>query len=93
MLRKGPWKYIHYVDYAPELFNLADDPEELENLATDPAHAETLSTLHAALCEICDPKTVNDQAFADQTALIEGHGGYDVAITLGAPSATPPPQT
>ena len=93
MLRKGPWKYIHYVDYAPELFNLTDDPEELENLAADPVHAETLSALHAALCEICDPETVNDQAFADQAALIEEHGGYDVAITLGAPSATPPPQT
>ena len=93
MLRKGPWKYIHYVGFDPELFNLADDPEETENLAADPSHSQTLSDLYAALCQICDPDAVNDQAFADQNALIERVGGYDVAITLGAPSATPPPKT
>lgn len=93
MLRKGPWKYIHYVGYDPELFNLVEDPEELENLAPDLSYAETLRDLHAALCEICDPEEVNDMAFEDQNALIESVGGYDVAITLGAPSATPPPKT
>ena len=32
MLRQGPNKYIHYVDFEPELYNLDDDPEELINL-------------------------------------------------------------
>ncbi|MGA0394070.1 MAG: sulfatase-like hydrolase/transferase, partial [Rhodospirillales bacterium] len=38
MVRQGKYKYIHYVDYAPELYDLNADPEELTNLAEDPAH-------------------------------------------------------
>ena len=33
MMRKGPWKLVHYADYAPQLFDLASDPEELNDLA------------------------------------------------------------
>ena len=36
MWRQGPWKYIRYAGYAPQLFNLDDDPEELTNLAQNP---------------------------------------------------------
>lgn len=30
MIRKGRWKYIHYVRFAPELFDLESDPEEVQ---------------------------------------------------------------
>lgn len=33
MLRRGDWKYIAYVGYEPQLFNLRDDPDEIRNLA------------------------------------------------------------
>jgi hypothetical protein len=33
MLRKGRWKYIAYVGYPAQLFDLEDDPQELNNLA------------------------------------------------------------
>ena len=33
MLRKGRFKLIHYVGFAPELFDLNTDPEEMTNLA------------------------------------------------------------
>ena len=33
MWRQGPWKYLRYAGYPPQLFNLDDDPEELHNLA------------------------------------------------------------
>ena len=38
MLRMGKYKYIFYLGYSPELFNLELDPEEEENLGLDSAH-------------------------------------------------------
>ena len=91
MLRRGRWKLNHYVGFRPELFDLEADPEELRDLAADPVHAKTLATLEAELRTILDPEAVDRQAHADQAALIEFHGGWERARTLGAPAATPPP--
>jgi choline-sulfatase len=93
MVRKGDLKLIEYVGFEPELFDLAADPEETTNQAQNPAYADRLAAMQAELRKICDPETVNDQAFRDQDALIEFHGGRDIAATLGAPSSTPPPKT
>lgn len=91
MLRKGRWKLHHYVGFPPELFDLTEDPEEMHNLAPEPAMAQTLAMMQAELRAICDPDAVNAQAFADQDALIQRHGGRAAALKLGAPGATPPP--
>ena len=93
MLRKGDWKLIHYHGFEPELFNLAEDPEETTNRAKDPNVAAVLADLEAELRRICDPAATNDLAFADQDALIEGYGGREIAMNIGAPAATPPPET
>ncbi|MEM8979972.1 MAG: sulfatase-like hydrolase/transferase [Pseudomonadota bacterium] len=92
MLRKGRWKLNYYVGFEPELFDLEEDPEELCDLAQDPAHAEQRAQMERALREILDPETVDAQAFADQDAMIEGYGGREIAFTMGAPAATPPPK-
>src|SRR5690606_38155403 len=34
MIRKGPYKLVHYADYEPQLFDLSADPEELIDLAS-----------------------------------------------------------
>lgn len=91
MLRSGPWKFIHYEGFEPELFNLKDDPEELENVAQSPENIATLERLRALLNNICDPSQINAQAFADQDALVERVGGKNVALTLGAPRESPAP--
>ena len=91
MVRQGRWKSIHYVGFEPELFDLDDDPEEMVNLAGVPACQSVLARMHDVLRSICDPDAVNDQAFADQAAMIERYGGREKAIQLGAPAATPPP--
>ena len=91
MLRKGDWKLIHYHGFRPELFNLAGDPEETVNRAEDVECAEVLADLETELRRICDPGAMNDLAFADQDAMIEGYGGREVAMNMGAPAATPPP--
>ena len=59
MIRKGQYKYIHYVDYAPELFDEDADPEEESNLAADPAYAGVLEDLKAELVKRVDPDKVN----------------------------------
>ncbi len=92
MIRKGRLKYIHYVGFAPELFDLLADPEETRNLADDPGHRAALADLKRELRAICDPDAVNDQAMEDQAAMVERYGGREAALKLGAPGATPPPE-
>ncbi|MEL7344058.1 MAG: sulfatase-like hydrolase/transferase [Pseudomonadota bacterium] len=93
MLRKGRWKLNTYIGFEPELFDLIEDPGEIHNLAPDPAHAKTLADMGAALRAMVDPQAANDQAFADQAAMIDAYGGREAALKLGAPAATPPPKT
>ncbi|MGE0315825.1 MAG: sulfatase-like hydrolase/transferase [Lautropia sp.] len=92
MVRKGRWKYHHYVGFAPELFDLETDPEETHDLAGDPRYAPTLAAMRSELLAICDPDAVDRQAFDDQDALIRGYGGREAALKLGARGATPPPE-
>ena len=91
MLRKGRYKYHHYMGYPPELFDLEADPEELNDLAADPGHADVLAAYEALLCARLDPDAVDRRAKADQQALIERHGGREKAKLVGAPGATPVP--
>ncbi len=91
MLRQGRWKYHHYVGFAPELFDLETDPREEIDLAASPGHAAIRADMEQALRNIVDPEAASAQAFADQAALIDGYGGREAALKLGAPAATPPP--
>lgn len=47
MLRRGRWKLLHHVDYAPQLFDLDADPWELTNLA--PQAPDVLAELQGML--------------------------------------------
>ena len=92
MLRTGRWKYIYYVGFEPELFDLDADPEETTNLAAVPEYAVVVASLDARLRAICDPEAADARAHADQAAMIEAYGGREAALKLGAPGATPPPE-
>ncbi|MEM6303107.1 MAG: sulfatase-like hydrolase/transferase [Pseudomonadota bacterium] len=91
MLRSGRWKYIEFVGFAPELFDLHADPEELENLA--PTRPDDVAKLAAQLRRHVDPEAQDAHAFADQDALIARFGGPEKAAGFGARGATPPPET
>lgn len=67
MVKRGAFKYCHYIGGPPQLFNTHDDPLEVQNLTTDPAHAPLCGDLHAALREIVEPEEVDAAAKADQT--------------------------
>ncbi len=74
-LRDGEWKYVHHEGHAPELYNLADDPDELNDLGTSAGTASERAACADALAGIVDTSDANARAFASQAALIEQHGG------------------
>jgi choline-sulfatase len=91
MIRKGRWKYVHYVGLPPELYDLGDDPDELIDLGRQPSHAGIREELETELRGICDPVAVDRRARAEQAALVEANGGRDAVIARGGFGATPPP--
>jgi len=89
MLAQGRYKYHHYVGFAPELFDLAQDPEETRDLAADPAHAPRVEHFERLLRERLDPERVDRLAKDDQNALVARFGGRESALRSGTPGATP----
>lgn len=89
MLRRGRWKYHHYVGFAPELFDLEADAAELTNVAD--ANPAVVAELEAALRRICDPEATDRRAKADQAALVARFGGRERALDTGTKGATPAP--
>ena len=91
MIRKGSYKFIYYVGYEPELFDLENDPEETVNLAGDTAYHHVIEECNSDLTRICDPNKTDRQAKDDQNTLIEKYGGRERALHSGTPGATPVP--
>ncbi|MPZ46375.1 MAG: sulfatase-like hydrolase/transferase [Betaproteobacteria bacterium] len=91
MIRKGRYKYIHYVEYAPELFDEEADPEEKHNLALDAAYGAVLAEFEAELSARVDPVAVNAAAQASQAALVEASGGRAAVLAKGSFQGTPAP--
>jgi len=93
MLREGRWKYVRYVTYPPQLFDLEADPEELHDLAADPRHAATLARLEAALREELgrDPADVDAAVKARQAAILAANGGREAVMARGDLPYSPPP--
>ncbi|MBS3764659.1 MAG: sulfatase-like hydrolase/transferase [Planctomycetes bacterium] len=60
VIRRGKWKYIHYVAAVNQLFDLEHDPDELENLCE--TEAEVAGELEAELRSICSPEEEDRRA-------------------------------
>ena len=91
MLRDGKYKYIHYVNFEPELYDLHSDPEELVNLATNNKFKEILKNYKNKLFRLVDPNAINNEALADQARLVEKNGGIEKVLMKGGLSGTPVP--
>lgn len=83
MVCDGDYKYIHYVDAPPQLFDQRNDPQELVNLAGDPAHAAAQRALEQSLRGWLGPEAVDTQARADQRARVEEFGGEEAVRSRG----------
>ena len=66
MAKKGDLKYNYYVDFPPQLFDLAADPNELVNLAGHTGWAGAQSDLHQELLAKLDPEEVDGRAKRNQ---------------------------
>ena len=91
MIRNGRYKYVHYVRYAPQLFDLSRDPEELNDLAADPAHRQVLAERRALLQAHRDPDDADRRAKARQGEALALNGGRDAVIARGDLGFSPPP--
>jgi choline-sulfatase len=91
MIRIGRWKYVHYIDHPPQLFDLEADPEEAEDLGRSPEHAEIRARCEARLRAVVDPEAANALAFRDQAATIERLGGETAVLGRGHFPYTPAP--
>jgi len=80
MLRRGDWKYIAYVGYAPQLFDLAADPWEIRNLAG--ARPDIVAEMDRRLRDIVDYEAVDARIKAhDRRSFAEWRGQERAAGT------------
>jgi len=91
MVRDRRWKYVDYLDYPPQLFDLENDPEELTDLAGIPEYQEVEARMRRRLGEICNPKDVDARVRARQKAQLEKNGGREAVIARGDLGFSPPP--
>ncbi|MBU8542200.1 MULTISPECIES: sulfatase-like hydrolase/transferase [Roseomonadaceae] len=93
MLRDGPYKYVRYASYPPQLFDLAADPEELVDLATDPANALLIARMEISLRQRLggDPADIDAAVKARQAAILAANGGREAVLARGDLPYSPPP--
>ena len=91
MIRKGRWKYVHYVGMRSQLFDLESGPEEMSDLGETHEFTDITQKLEAELRLICNPEIVDKTAKSDQMEIIELNGGVETVVKKGGFGATPPP--
>ena len=70
LIRKGPWKYIHFTWYDDLLFNLDEDPGELHDRSQDPAAQDALRELRGILDAQVDTEAVTQAGFQAQEKML-----------------------
>ena len=92
MIRKGKWKYVHYVEgYSSHLFDLENDPLELKDLGNDPDFTDQLNSMEKELRTHLDPEIVDQKAKDKQAERLELGGGMEAVLAKGSPGYTPAP--
>jgi choline-sulfatase len=91
MIRKGDFKYIHYVGMPPQLFDLATDPLEQRDLGTAPGYAGLVADCERALRAVVDPDAADALAHSDQAARVAAFGGREAVMARGILGHSPVP--
>lgn len=86
----GRYKYVHYIGYPPQLFDIEHDPHELQDLASDPEYVHVLRACESRLRDHIDPEQIDALARAAQRRRLAEVGGRDAARSVDF-SYTPPP--
>jgi choline-sulfatase len=90
-IRAGRFKYVHYVKYRPQLFDLVNDPDEAHDLALDPKSASIINDCEEKLRTLLSPEIVDAEAKARQAQQLEQYGGREAVIARGDLGFSPPP--
>jgi choline-sulfatase len=93
MIRKGPFKYVHYAGMPPQLFDLDADPQETRDLASEAGYRGLVARCEAELRLVVDPDAADAAARADQGARIAAFGGRDAILARGSFGYSPAPGT
>ena len=93
MIRKGRYKYTHYIGFEAELFELESAPYEEHNLAADPLYVDVVRDYEAAMRAMIDLEEIERQANAAQKEMIGKAGGLEqvFANLVTTKSSTPVP--
>lgn len=93
MIRRGQYKYLYYVGFAPQLFDLGKDPHETSDLGTSLDHEDIRAAMKKELYRLVDPERVNEQAHLAQAKLVALHGGaQQISQAAKNFSGTPAPE-
>lgn len=91
MIRKGDFKYVHFVGMAPQLFDLAADPLERRDLGQDPSYAGLVGDCETLLRTVVDPDKTDALARKDQAARVAAFGGREAVLARGVLAHSPVP--
>jgi choline-sulfatase len=91
MLRDKRYKYIHYIGFPDQLFDLVNDPEEQHDLASNDGNSGLLREFKSRLERLVDTVSTNALAHADQEAMIDQLGGRAEIAKRKAMPFTPAP--
>ena len=75
MLRDLQYKYVHYVDERPQLFDLQEDPDECRDLSAEEEMRDVVEYFEEELRSLLDPEAVDAQCKTSQASLIDSYGG------------------
>ncbi len=88
MVRWDHWKYVHYAQgHAPQLFDLAADPDEVRDLSAD--RPDVLAIAKTRMAAELDPEVADARAHADQARLVEDLGGREKLLQMEQWNFTP----
>jgi arylsulfatase A-like enzyme len=82
MIRTDRWKYIHFKNYPPQLFDLAQDPDEFIDLGSSPDHVSVRAEMKERLFErLLDRR--NRVTLSDAEVLKRRSGEASSGIVIG----------
>jgi choline-sulfatase len=91
MVRSLRWKYIYYVGFEPQLFDMVEDPGEVVDLAGDPQYRDVRERMDQALRSMADPEAIEAEVRASQRARIAERGGVDSIVANVTDTHSRPP--
>ncbi|MDG2169569.1 MAG: sulfatase-like hydrolase/transferase [Opitutales bacterium] len=91
MLNDGRYKYIHYHNDPPELYDLDEDPQENNDLQGQLESSAVETRMREQLLSMLDPEAIDQKAKASQAAIIEANGGVEAIYERGSFNNSPIP--